>query len=193
MKELLESELTPLKLNLQFFSEKDKTKTDDDEDKTETDEPTDTDVDEGDNDEGSGGEEPKFTQADLDRIVKERLAREKRKAEEEAEKRRKEEEGEYKELYETSQKEFAEFKRKNTVETLMLKAGYTEEQVGRYAKFVDGDEESDIKASLDVLIEDIPPTTVERREPGAGPRIKQEPTPKDGVEYGKELLSRIKK
>lgn len=193
MKELLESGITPLKLNLQFFSEKDETKTDDDEDKTETGEPTDTDVDEGDNDEGSGGEEPKFTQADLDRIVKDRLAREKRKADEEAEKRRKEEEGEYKELYETAQKELAEFKRKNTVETLMLKAGYTEEQVGRYAKFIDGDEESDIKASLDVLIEDIPPTTAERREPGAGPRSKQEPTPKDGVEYGKELLSRIKK
>lgn len=177
-----------LRLNIQYFAEDPEDKPSDDQ------EIVDTEADEdetGAENEKNG--EVKFTQADLDRIVQERLDRDRRKREAEAEKKRQEEQGEFKELYDNVRKEFAEYKRDTLIDTLMLESGYEKDQVERYKKFIEGEEESDIKESLNALIEDIPPKKKETTEPGAYPGRTKEPEQKDGTEIGKELFQRTRR
>lgn len=139
-------------------------------------------------------EEKMFTQADVDRIVKERLERERRKREEalererrEAERKRLEEQQEYKKLYESLKAEMLEAKK----EALMAQAGYTEEQIRRYSKYVIGDSEEELKASLDELKSDIPPRP-QYVDPAVSNPPTHRPAQKSGYEYGKELFERIR-
>lgn len=139
-------------------------------------------------------EEPKFTQADVDRIVRERLERERRKREEElererqeAERKRLEEQQEYKQLYESLKAEMLEAKKA----ALMAQVGYTEEQIKRYSKYVTGSNEDELKATLEELRADIPP-----RPQYVDPAITNPPTYKpkqeSGYEYGRVLYERIR-
>ena len=146
-------------------------------------------------------DEPKFTQSDVDRIVKERLERERRKRKEalekerqEAEKKRLEEQQQYKELYEKLQAEIAE-KEAKAIEAikraLMAQAGYTEEQINRYAKYVTGNNEDEIKESLEGLKADIPPKPAYVDPSVINPPV-HKPKQESGYEYGKSLFERIR-
>lgn len=153
------------------------------------------------NHENKPEEEPKFTQAEVDRIIKERLEREKRKREEalererqEAEKKRLEEQQQYKELYEKLQAELAEKEAKAleaSKRAFMAQAGYSEEQINRYAKFITGSNEDEIKASLDELKADIPPKPTYVDPSVMNPRV-HTPKQESGYDYGKSLYERIR-
>lgn len=145
-------------------------------------------------------EEPRFTQEDVNRILDERLKRERRKREEalererqEAEKKRLEEQQQYKELYENLKAEIAE-KEKKALEAskraFMAQAGYTEEQINRYAKFVVGNSEEEIKEALEALKADIPPKPAYVDPSVMNPPV-HPPKQESGYEYGKSLYEKI--
>ena len=141
-----------LRLNIQFFAEDD-TKDDPEESS-----------DEVENTDESSSEETKdetdsktFTQDEVNRIVEARLARERKKLKEAEEKKQKEEQGKYKELYEEVQQKLADITRKSLLTSAMLKAGYSEDQIERYGKYVEGEDESEINESVQELVKDITP------------------------------------
>lgn len=177
-----------LRLDIQFFAEDD-TK---DESITETD-----DVDpKEDLTDDKTDEEKAFTQAEVDRIVKDRLARERKKQKEEEELKQAEEQGKYKELYEKTQEQLAEITRKSILESALLKAGYTEDQIERYSKYVEGEDESEINESVQELVKDITPGNSKEQlgdDPSPYPAQRKTPAPKDGLEYGKQAYERIRK
>jgi hypothetical protein len=176
----------PLKLNLQFFSDPDpKGATDPEPEPKATPE----------------GADKTFTQEEVDKLIKERLVREKRKAEEKAEEARKEaekkaliENEKYKELYETLQQDLAEQKALALTakrDALLAQAGYDAEQIKRYAKFVEGTNEEELVASIDELKVDLPPRTKGVDPTGNNPR-KQDPKPTDQYEAGKARIKRLR-
>lgn len=177
-----------LRLNIQFFAEDD-TK---DESTPETD-----DVDpKEDLTDDKTDEEKAFTQAEVDRIVKDRLARDRKKQKEEEELKQAEEQGKYKELYEKTQEQLAEITRKSLLDSALLKAGYTEDQIERYSKYIEGEDESEINESVQELVKDITPGNSKEQlgdDPSPYPAQRKDPAPKDGLEYGKQAYERIRK
>lgn len=176
-----------LPLNLQFFAEPG--------------EPTDPPADPP-----NGGEpEKRFTQADIDRIVKERIERERKKAEEaiakereEAEKKKLEEANEYKTLYEKEKAEKeairkeAEQTRLESLKTnLLVNAGYTGEQLERVRKYIVGADEESLKASLEEVKADIPPKST-GVDPSVNNSEKHTPPAKDLAEHGVSTYERLK-
>lgn len=151
-----------------------------------------------------GGTEKTFTQADVDALIAKRLERERKKAEEKAERERKEREKEqlkeqekYKELYENLQKELAEKEAKileAKKETMLLGAGYTAEQVERYAKYLTGETEEELAEALETLKADIPPKQAKQGVDPAtqGNGQKKDPKQKDPYEVGKSVIERLK-
>lgn len=116
-------------------------------------------------------EQPKFTQADLDRLVGERLAREKAKTEKavaeakaDAERKQLEEQNDFKALYEQSQARVAEIEaqakatelnaKKNA---LLLDAGYSTDKLPDLLEFITGEDEEAVKASVEKLVRVAPP------------------------------------
>jgi hypothetical protein len=176
-----------LPLNLQFFAEP-----------NEPNEPTDP--------QDNGGEpEKRFTQADLDRIVKERIDRERKKAEEAAEKQREElerkkleEQNEFKSLYEKAQQDLERFKAESeavkleSIKTnLLVNAGYTGEQLERVRKYIVGADEEQLKGSIEQVKQDIPP-----KSGGVDPSVsnpqRQQPQPTDLADEGRSIYERLK-
>lgn len=154
----------------------------------------------------NGGEpEKRFSQADIDRIVKERIDRERKKAEEaiakereEAERKKLEEANEFKSLYEKAQadleatrKEAEQTKLESLRTNLLANAGYTGEQLDRVRKYIVGANEDEIKASLEELKQDIPP-----KSGGVDPSVnnpqRQQPQAKDPAEDGRSAYERLK-
>lgn len=175
-----------LPLNIQLFSQ--------DPEPTEPTEPT------------NGGEpEKRFSQAEVDKFIKDRLERERKKSEEqaakireEAERKKLEEASEFKELYEKSQAELADIRKQaeqtkiDSLKTNMLvSAGYTGEQLERVRKYIVGANEDELNASLEELKQDIPP-----KSGGVDPSVsnpqRQQPQPKDPSEEGRSLYQRLK-
>ena len=163
----------------------------------------------GDND-GVAAQEPKepektFTQADIDRILTERLARERKKfddekaaAQAEAERKEREKNEEYKALYESAQAELdraradAKAAELTAVKTrLLVEAGYTAEQLARVSKYVVGEDEDAIKASVAEVIADMPPKA-SGVDPNPGNGRRQEPKPGDLTDVGTSLYQRLK-
>lgn len=158
---------------------------------------------------GAGGGTPEgaektFTQADVDRIIKERLEREKRKAEEKAEEARREaerkaleEQGKYKEMYEQLEKDLQAEKARvleTRKETLLLGAGYTQEQASRYKKFLTGETDEELATALEVLKQDIPPKANAGVDPATqGNGQRQTPPAEEPYSFGKQLYERLKK
>lgn len=157
----------------------------------------------------TGGEpgtnpEVKFTQADIDRIVKERLDREKRKRDEaleaqrkEDERKRLEEEQKYKELYEKLQQDL-EAQRATSLqvkkESLLAQAGYSEEQAKTLTKLIEGDDDEALKASLESVKALFPPKREKPYgDPNPGNGGKQTPKPKDLEDKGRAAFERLKK
>lgn len=174
-----------LRLNLQYFSDDDGGAGDS---KPPVDPPT-----------------PTYTQADIDRIVGERLAREKQKADKaieeakaEAERKRLEESNEFKALYEAEkaerERERAEAQAERLAtkkQSLLLEAGYTADKLGDLLDFVTGDDEEGVKASVEKLVRVAPP-----KAPPVDPAVnggnRQQPDQQDGTELGKAMYERIK-
>lgn len=179
-----------LRLDLQFFA-------DSDDDTSETDVDSTEDDTEDIEDENTDGGDKTFTQEDIDRIVESRLARERKKIKEAEDKKKLEDQGKYKELYEETQAQLAEITRKSLLTSAMLKAGYSEDQIERYSKYIEGEDETEIEESVKVLVEDISPVSVkettETDDPSPYPPRKKEVGQKDGTEYGRQAYERIKK
>ena len=149
--------------------------------------------------------EKTFTQADIDRIVADRLARERKKfdderaaAQAEAERKEREKNEEYKALYESAQAELdraradAKAAELTAVKTrLLVEAGYTAEQLARVSKYVVGEDEDAIKASVAEVIADMPPKA-SGVDPNPGNGRRQEPRPGDLTEEGRALFQRLK-
>lgn len=172
-----------LRLNLQYFSEEPPA-----EPPTPVDPPT-----------------PTYTQADIDRIVGERLSREKQKADkaiqdakDEAERQKLAEEGKFKALYEAEKqtRENLEQERQTerlhtTKQSLLLEAGYTADKLADLLDFVTGDDEEGVKASVEKLVRVAPP-----KAPPVDPAVnggnRQQPDQQDGTELGKAMYDRIK-
>jgi Domain of unknown function (DUF4355) len=159
-------------------------------------------------DNGTGGDpgkndDPKFSQADIDRIVKERLDREKKKRDaalekqrEEAERKRLEEEQKYKELYEKLQGDL-ETQRKEALqvrkESLLAQAGYSEEQAKTLVKLVEGEDDEALKASLETVKTLFPPKKdKEYGDPNPGNGGRQIPKKKNLEDKGKSVYQRLK-
>lgn len=149
----------------------------------------------------NNAESKTFTQEDIDRIVKERLDREKAKREkavqkerEEAERKRLEEEGKYKEIAESLQAKLDAIQGdalKAKKEALLVKAGYTEDQVAKYLKYVDGSTDEELAQAVEALRADVPPKP-RFADPGVGNGAKQEPKKTDLQEKGKTMYQRLK-
>lgn len=149
--------------------------------------------------------EKTFTQADLDRIVTERLARERKKfedektaAQEEAERKQREQNEEYKTLYESAQTELDRVR--NDAKTaelgalktrLILAAGYGADQLDRVSKYVTGEDEDAIKASIDEVKADMPPKAI-GVDPNPNNGGKPNPKPGDLTDVGKAQYDRLK-
>lgn len=138
---------------------------------------------------GDGDDEPKtFTQEELDRIIADRLARERKKQKEKAEQERLKEEGKYKELYEKTQQALIATKKA----ALLKDAGYTEEQVELFTNLLQGETDEELTASLEKLKAANPPFKRNYVDPSEGNGRKQTPPKKDAEEAGKTLFQRLK-
>lgn len=148
------------------------------------------------------GGEKLLTQDEVNAIVQKRLAedrerREKRKAEEadEAERKRLEEQQEYQKLADKYKAELDAIRAEAT-ETkkvaALVKAGYSDEQVERYKKFVDGETDEAIEDAVKALVADVPPKKKEYADPSLGNGGKPKPTPKDKASKGREAFQRLK-
>lgn len=195
-----------LRLDLQYFAEGDETEADIPEDKTDEtnpediEKPTDGNPDKAEDTQ----EEKKFTQADIDRIVKERLDRANKKKEDaiqkerdDAERKRLEEEGEYKELADKLQEQLDAYKGdalKAKKESLLVKAGYSEEQIGVVAKLLEGESDEELTASLEEVKVAITPKGSEKKyaDPSAGNPKKDDPKPADLTDKGRDAVKRLR-
>lgn len=147
-------------------------------------------------------EAPKFTQAQLDAIISDRLKREREKREadekaarDEAERKRLEENNEFKGLadqYKAELEKLKEDARKAKKQALLVKAGYNDEQIERYSKFVDGTTDEELTASVELLKADVPPKANYVDPAGAGNGSRQTPEPKNKEDKGRELFKRLK-
>lgn len=81
-----------------------------------------------------------------------------------------------------------------TKKAKMAAAGYSEEQVERYVKFVDGNDDESIAASLEQLKADLPPTTAKSyADPSsAGAGVRNTPKKTDQHEKGVSAFQRLK-
>lgn len=79
-------------------------------------------------------------------------------------------------------------------QALLIKAGYNDEQIERYAKFVTGEDDEAIAKSVEELVADVPPKVAKSyadpAQSGGGAR--QTPQPKDLHDKGVSAFQRLK-
>lgn len=150
--------------------------------------------------------EAKYTQQDIDRIVGERLAREKAKSDKaveeakaEAERKKLEESNEFKALYEAEKQAREQVERERhaerlqtTKQSLLLSAGYASDKIADLMDFVTGDDEESAKESVEKLVRVAPPKAAPV-DPSNNGGQRQQPTQKDGKDYGRDLFKSITK
>ena len=140
-----------------------------------------------------------LTQAELNKIITDRLARDRKAKEEEDAKKALKEQGEYKELYEQSQQTIAEMKaerakaeRDAEIVRTLKSQGLTDEQVESHFKWVEksvGEEDS----IEDVVKEYVSNFKVDTSvDPSGGFGATQKPKPKEDENIGQELLARAR-
>ena len=145
-------------------------------------------------------EEKTFTQAELDQIIADRLAREKKKrddavkaAEAEAERKRLEEQNDYKTLYEQAKEEAEQAVQKALgikKSALLTQAGYSEEQAQLLVKLVEGNDDEAIAESIKLLKATVP-TQDNYADPSAFNGAKDKPVAVDAEEVGRNAVSRV--
>lgn len=200
-----------LRLNLQHFAEEDDPK-DGPKDEPKDDETGDNPEDKQDDPKDENPKDkPKtvnMTQEEFDKVIEDRLARAKKKKDDEiqkerdeAERTRLEENEQYKELADKRQEEVDQLKKEQEEqkadvlnakkESLLVKAGYSDDQVKRYTKYLDGESNDELATSLEALKSDIPPTP-SYADPSAGNGEKQKPGKTGLREEGKTAYQRLK-
>ncbi|WP_103110270.1 capsid assembly scaffolding protein Gp46 family protein [Brevibacillus reuszeri] len=141
----------------------------------------------------------------IDKILNDRLARQQKKfddekaaAQAEAERKEREKNEEYKALYKSAQAELdrarteAKTAALNATKTqLLIEAGYSAEQLARVSKYVTGEDEDAIKASIAEVIADMPPKA-NGVDPNPGNGRKPDPKPGDLTNVGKTQYERLK-
>lgn len=146
-------------------------------------------------------EQKTFTQAELDKIIADRLAREQKKREEavqkerdEAERKRLEEAQEYKVLADKYRADLEALKAdalNAKKDALLAKAGYTDEQITLLRGTVTGETDEELTQAIEGLKAVIAPKpTYVDPSPMNGQRDK--PDPKDETQIGRDLYERIK-
>lgn len=144
-------------------------------------------------------------QAAVDALIKDRLARERKKfddekaaAQAEAERKEREKNEEYKALYESAQAELdrartdAKVSELSATKTrLLVEAGYSAEQIARVSKYVNGDDEDAVKASIAEVIADMPPKSG-GVDPNPNNGHRQPPKQLDAAALAKERIDRLK-
>lgn len=147
---------------------------------------------------------PTYTQADIDRIVGERLAREKQKAEKaveqakaEAERKKLEEAQEYKALYEAEkaarEKERQEAHQKQMdalKRQLLSESGFKGEEVADAMAFIGGDDEEAVKDAVERFKRLAGPRFVDPAATGTGTR--RQPESKSADDVAADMYARIK-
>jgi len=148
---------------------------------------------------------PTYTQADIDRIVGERLAREKQKAEKaveqakaEAERKKLEEAQEYRALYEKTQAELEQVRtaaRQAELDALkrqlLSEAGFKSEEIAESIGFITGDDEDAVKDAVERFKRVAGPRFADPASMAAGQR--QQPSQKTATDYGRELFEKRRK
>lgn len=140
-----------------------------------------------------------LTQAELNKIITDRLARDRKAKEEEDAKKALKEQGEYKELYEQSQQTIAEMKAERAkaerdagIIKSLKSQGLNDEQVESHFKWVEksvGEEDS----IEDVVKEYVSNFKVDTSvDPSGGFGATQKPKPKEDENIGQELLARAR-
>lgn len=140
-----------------------------------------------------------LTQAELNKIITDRLARDRKAKEEEDAKKALKEQGEYRELYEQSQQTIAEMKaerakaeRDAEIVRTLKSQGLTDEQVESHFKWVEksvGEEDSIEEVVKEYVSNFKVDTTV---DPSGGFGATQKPKPKEDENIGQELLARAR-
>jgi len=140
-----------------------------------------------------------LTQAELNKIITDRLARDRKAKEEEDAKKALKEQGEYKELYEQSQQTIAEMKaerakaeRDAEIIKSLKSQGLNDEQVQSHFKWVEksvGEEDSIEEVVKEYVSNFKVDTSV---DPSGGFGATQKPKPKDDENIGQELLARAR-
>jgi hypothetical protein len=143
--------------------------------------------------------EAKFTEEEVNRIVKDRLKREKEAREKAEEEARKREEGKYKELLEERERELEKLRKEAQDAKLDAKktdllsgAGYAPEQLAFARKNLEGETDEELAASLESLKAVFPPKTDEGIGfPNKGNGSRKPPKEADGYDAGRELAKRV--
>src|SRR5690625_3689558 len=145
-------------------------------------------------------EEKTFTQAELDQIIADRLAREKKTrddavkaAEAEAERKRRKQQNDYKTRYGEAKEEVEQAKQqvlgiKNSA--VLTHAGYSEEQAQLLVKLVEGNDDEAIAESINFLKATVP-TQDNYADPSAFNGAKDKPVVTDNEEVGRNAVSRV--
>ena len=147
---------------------------------------------------------PTYTQADIDRIVGERLAREKQKAEKaveqakaEAERKKLEEAQEYRALYEKTQAELEQVRtaaRQAELDALkrqlLSEAGFKSEEIAESIGFITGDDEDAVKDAVERFKRVAGPRFADPATTGTGTR--RQPANKTADDVAAEMYARIK-
>lgn len=158
-------------------------------------------------DEGGTGEK-QFTQEDMNELAAKVRRQEKEKreklAEEERERLRKEEleqNNEYKTLLEEAQQTIAQYEQKEkalerekSINEKLVSKGLTAEQIQRYSKYIHGESDEEIDASIESVYEDF--VVIQENlngDPSAGFGVSRKPEPTSDEDYGRELFKSIRK
>lgn len=190
----------PLRLNIQFFAEEG------DDNPSETNDAASDEVETKVDAEQSGKKdeaEKAYSADDVNRIVQERLARERKKAEEKAEAERLEEQGEYKDLLEKERAKVRELEeakalaeRKQSIQSKLAAKGLSGEEVTKYAKYVeklvDSDEEID-GAVNEVYGDFVAVKQASYQDPSAGFGDSEQPEQKSAEEIGREAVRNLRR
>lgn len=150
---------------------------------------------------------PTYTQADIDRIVGERLAREKAKSDQavadakaEAERKRLEESNEFKALYEQSQARVAEIEAQAKAnelqakkQSLLLEAGYPADKLADVLAFITGADDDEVKASVERFKAVAPPAPLPVDPALGGSGRQLPPAQDDGYEAARERARKLLK
>ena len=124
--------------------------------------------------------------------LKEKLGQIERE-QEEANRKKLEEQNEYKQLYEQA-KETIEKQKEDALNakktSLLSQAGYNEEQISKLSKLVDGEDDEDIKQSIEELKTTFPTKTYV--DPNINNGARQKPEQVDAREVGLSAFERIK-
>lgn len=141
-------------------------------------------------------------QEEINRIIAERLARERKKQEaekkrleEEAERKRLKEQGEYKELAEKYQQELESLKSELLTAkkvSLLKDAGYTDEQAELFKDLLQGESDEELITSLETLKKANPPVKSTYVDPSLGNGGRNEPEKLTGDEIGRSAYQRLK-